>query len=40
MVESAEKPKAVKGVRAERIKREELGIEARRKHEGLDAELH
>ncbi|MGW3421654.1 RNA-guided endonuclease InsQ/TnpB family protein [Streptomyces phaeochromogenes] len=37
MEESAEKPKAVKGVQAERIKREELGIEDRRKHEGRKA---
>ncbi|MGI3198534.1 RNA-guided endonuclease InsQ/TnpB family protein [Streptomyces sp. GLT-R25] len=37
MEESAEKPEAVKGVRAERIKREELDIADRRKHEGRKA---
>jgi putative transposase len=35
--ESAKKPKAVKGDQAKRIKREQLGIEDRRKHQGRKA---
>ncbi|WP_221348254.1 RNA-guided endonuclease InsQ/TnpB family protein [Streptomyces beigongshangae] len=37
MEDVAKKPKAVKGVRAERVKREAFGIEGRRKHEGRTA---